>query len=70
MSTTPTASKTFSRRLFVTYQELVEGSGKDLDGAVERFASANKGVDLEQQLTFSQWIDEVSTKGVRGNRVR
>lgn len=59
------ATTTFSRRLFVTYQELVEGSGKDLDAAVERFARKNNGVDLEQQLTFAQWIDESSSKGTR-----
>lgn len=68
MSTTPTpaAPAVFSRRLFLTYQELVEGSGKDLDAAVEKYAAANKGVDLEQKLTFAEWFAEsASTKGAR-----
>lgn len=59
------ATKTFSRRLFLTYQELIEGSGRDLDGAVERFAAANRSVDLDQQMTFAQWFAETSPKGAR-----
>jgi hypothetical protein len=59
------ASKTFSRRLFLTYQELIEGSGRDLDAAVERFAAANRNVDLDQQLTFAQWFAETSPRGAR-----
>src|SRR3546814_11014529 len=58
------AEKTYSRRLFVAYQELVEGSGRDLDGAVERYAVANKGTDLEQRLTFREWFAETGVKGL------
>ncbi|MCL2542652.1 MAG: hypothetical protein FWE71_09390 [Nocardioidaceae bacterium] len=60
------ATKTFSRRLFLTYQELIEGSGRDLDSAVEKYAAKNRGVDLEQQLTFAQWFEETAPpKGAR-----
>lgn len=59
------AEKTYSRRLFVAYQELVEGSGRDLDGAVERYAVANKGTDLDQSLTFRQWFAETGAAGTR-----
>lgn len=53
------ASKTFSRRLFLTYQELIEGrNGRDLDAAVHRYAIHNRGVDLEQPMTFRQWFAE------------
>lgn len=48
----------FSRRLFLTYHELVEGSGRDLDGAVERYLAGNRRADLEQQLTFAEWYAE------------
>lgn len=52
------AAKTFSRRLFLSYQEVVEGRGKDVDRAIDAFAARNRDVDLEQQLTFRQWLAE------------
>lgn len=54
------ATKQYSRRLFLTYQELIESrSGRrDLEKAVRDYAAANKGVDLEQPLTFRQWFAE------------
>jgi hypothetical protein len=54
------ASKTYSRRLFLTYQEVIEGRGKDVDRAVAEFAAANRSIDLEQQLTFRQWFAEIA----------
>jgi hypothetical protein len=55
------ASKTFSRRLFLTYQELIEGrNGRDLDAAVHKYAVANRGVNLDQPLTFRQWFAETA----------
>lgn len=63
------ASRTFSRRLFLTYQELIEGRGPDLDAIVERFAALYPGVDLEQQLTFRQWYVEMPPRrGMRAVR--
>ena len=58
-------AKTFTRRMFLTYQELIEGSGRDLDAAVERFAAANRNVNLDQRLTFAQWFEETASKGAR-----
>jgi hypothetical protein len=58
-------TKTYSRRMFVTYQELIEGSGRDLDAAVARFAAANRNVNLDQRLTFAQWFAETASKGSR-----
>jgi len=58
-------TKTYSRRMFVTYQELIEGSGRDLDAAVDRFAAANRNVNLDQRLTFAQWFAETASKGAR-----
>ena len=55
----------FSRRLFLTYHELVEGSGRDLDGAVERYLATNMRADLEQQLTFAEWYAEKGIKLVK-----
>lgn len=57
------ATKQFSRRLFLTYQELIEGrNGRDLEKAVRDYAAANRGVDLEQKLTFRQWFAETAPK--------
>ncbi|UMG93486.1 hypothetical protein MF408_04505 [Nocardioides sp. TF02-7] len=53
-----TPAKTFSRRLFLSYQEVIEGRGKDVDLAIDAFAARNRDVDLEQQLTFRQWFAE------------
>ena len=53
------AAKTFSRRLFLTYQEVIDGR-RDLDGAVARYAAANEGVDLDQRLSFRQWLAETA----------
>ncbi|HJQ06999.1 MAG TPA: hypothetical protein VJ872_16235 [Nocardioides sp.] len=58
-------AKTYSRRMFLTYQELIEGSGRDLDAAVDRYAAANRNVNLEQRITFAQWFAETSPRGAR-----
>lgn len=64
------ATKQYSRRLFATYQELIESRGgrRDLERAVRDYAAANKGVDLEQRLTFAQWFAE--TKPSRAAHAR
>jgi hypothetical protein len=54
------AQKTYTRRLFVTYQAMVAGETKDLDGLVETFATVNADVDLDEPLTFAQWSAEIS----------
>lgn len=63
------ASKTFPRRLFLTYQELIEGrNGRDLEAAVHRYAIQNRGVDLDQPMTFRQWFAE--NQGKRSTQAR
>jgi hypothetical protein len=52
------AEKTYSRRLFLTYRQVIDGRTKDLDRAVADYARSNNGVDLEQQLSFAQWLAE------------
>jgi hypothetical protein len=55
------AAKSYSRRLFVTYQELIEGgNGRDLEAAVHKYAIANRGVNLDQPMTFRQWFAEAA----------
>ena len=55
------AAKTYSRRLFLTYQELIEGrNGRDLEAAVHKYAIANRGVNLDQPMTFRQWFAETA----------
>jgi hypothetical protein len=61
------AAKTYSRRLFLTYQELIEGRhGRDLEAAVHQYAIHNRGVNLDQPMTFRQWFAETApAKGAR-----
>ncbi|HWU21926.1 MAG TPA: hypothetical protein VN088_10385 [Nocardioides sp.] len=58
-------AKTYTRRMFLTYQELIDGSGRDLDAAVDRYAAANRNVNLEQRITFAQWFAETAPRGMR-----
>ena len=64
------ASKTYSLRMFLTYQELIEGgAARNLDAVVERFAAANRDVDLDQRITFRQWgVRATPRRGVRAIR--
>lgn len=53
------AGQTYTRRQFLTYQELIEGRhGRDLDRAVQTYVANNRNVNLEQRLTFRQWFAE------------
>src|SRR3546814_2754499 len=49
------AEQTYSRRLFVAYQELVEGSGRDLDGGGER-RSEEATPELQSLMRISSTV--------------
>ncbi len=51
------SSPSYPRRQFVIYRELVErGSRKDPEAILADFLAENPDVDLEQQLTFADWM--------------
>ncbi|RHW27158.1 hypothetical protein D0Z08_10850 [Nocardioides immobilis] len=49
-------AKSYSRRLFLTYREVIEGRVGDVHHVTE--LAARSGVDLEQRLTFAEWYAE------------
>lgn len=49
-------ARSYSRRLFLTYREVIEGRVGDVHHVTELAARA--GIDLEQRLTFAQWYAE------------
>lgn len=63
------AAKTYSLRDFLMYQEMVDGRHRgNLDRVIAEYAAANRGVDLEQRLSFRQWFAQSAPK--RASRSR
>ena len=53
------ASTTYSRRQFVRYQHLIDGgASSDADEALAAYARRFPERDLDQPMTFAQWLSE------------